>query len=162
MQESKKNLHMGLTLVEVIVSTSIILIFLLALFGAHNLYLKSALSNGEVIKATGLAEEGLEVVRYLRNSSWTTNIAPLSLNTDYYLVFDGNWSVNTTNVYIDDLFERKIQFSQVFRDASGDMVTSGGTLDSSTLMVNSMVFWRNGTATSTKAIATYITDLYVN
>src|SRR3989338_1492247 len=79
MNNSNKSSNEGLTLVEVLIATSIISAFLLALFGVHNLYLKTALSNGEVIKATGLAEESLEVMRFLRDSSWSANIAPLSL-----------------------------------------------------------------------------------
>ena len=55
MKNFNRNLNLGLTLVEVLIAASIILVFLLALFGVHNLYLKTAFSNGKVIKAAGLA-----------------------------------------------------------------------------------------------------------
>lgn len=163
MKNSKKNLNLGLTLVEVLIATSIILVFLLALLGAHNLYIKTALSSGEVIKAAELAEESLEVMRFLRNSSWDTNIAPLSLDTNYYLVLGaGNWNVSTTNIFVDNLFERKVRLSAVSRDVNGDIVSSGGTLDPNTLLLVSLVSWRVGEATTTRSISTYITDLHDN
>ncbi|MEK7461806.1 MAG: hypothetical protein AAB586_01915 [Patescibacteria group bacterium] len=158
-----KNLKYGLTLVEVIMATSIILVFLLALFGTHNLYLKTAFSNGEVVKATALAEEGLEAVRFLRDSSWNTNIEPLFINTDYYLVFDGDgWQITTAHAFIDNRFERKIMFSSVYRDVSGGIVASGGTLDPDTRMVVSSVSWLQANATTTKSISTYIANIFDN
>ncbi len=148
---------------EVLVAASIILVFLLALFGAHNLYLKAAFSSGEVIKATTLAEESLEVVRFLRNGSWDRNIAPLSLDTDYFLTFNsGIWATSTTNAFLDNLFERKIRLSAVYRDVNGDIVSSGGTLDPDTRLVVSTVSWQLRNTTTTRSVSTYLTDLYEN
>ncbi|MDZ4205728.1 MAG: hypothetical protein U1C12_00720 [Patescibacteria group bacterium] len=158
-----KNFNSGLTLVEVLIATSMILVFLLAFSGVHNLYLKTAFSNGEVIKAAELAEESLEVVRFLRDSSWNTNIAPLSLDIDYYLVFEGGeWQVTTTEALIDSIFERVVTLSAVYRDASADIISGGGTLDPGTLMVVSSVSWSRGGATTTKSISTYITNIFAN
>ena len=163
MNNHSQNLNAGLTLIEVLVATSIILVFLLAFLGVHDLYLKTALSSGEVVKAAGLAEEGLEAMKFLRNSSWDTNIAPLSLDTDYYPVFvAGNWNVSTTNIFVDDIFERKVRLSAVYRDVTGDIVSSGGTLDPDTLLLVSSVSWSNTGATTTKSVSTYITDLNGN
>ncbi|MDO8471237.1 MAG: prepilin-type N-terminal cleavage/methylation domain-containing protein [bacterium] len=164
MKNLNKNFNSGLTLVEVLIATSIILVFLLAFSSVHNLYLKTAFSNGEVIKATELAEESLEVVRFLRDSSWNTNIAPLSLGTDYYLVFEGGgWQVTTTEALVDGLFERVVTLSAVYRDASADIVSGGGgTLDPGTLLVVSSVSWSRGEATTTKSISTYITNIFAN
>ncbi|MEK9171925.1 MAG: prepilin-type N-terminal cleavage/methylation domain-containing protein [Patescibacteria group bacterium] len=163
MKDLNKNPNSGLTLVEVLIATSVILVFLLAFSSVHNLYLKTAFSNGEVIKATELAEESLEVVRFLRDSSWNTNIAPLSLDTDYYLVFEGGeWQVTTTEALIDSLFERVVTLSAVYRDTSADIVSGGGTLDPGTLLVVSNVSWSRGGATTTKSISTYITNIFTN
>lgn len=156
-----QNLNSGLTLVEVVITTSIILVFLLALFGAHSLYLKTAFSSGEIIKAAGLAEESLEAVRFLRDSSWDVNIQSLSLDRNYFLVFvDNAWQITDANIFIDNIFERKIRFSAVYRDTAGDIVSSGGALDPDTLMVRSTVSWLSAGATTTKSISTYITNIY--
>lgn len=163
MENLNKNSNSGLTLVEVLIATSMILVFLLAFSGVHNLYLKTAFSNGEVVKATELAEESLEVVRFLRDSSWNTNIAPLSLDTDYYLVFEGGgWQVTTTKTPIDTIFERVVTLSAVYRDVSADIISGGGTLDPDTLMVVSSVSWSRGGVATTKSISTYLTNLFDN
>ncbi|KKU20949.1 MAG: hypothetical protein UX31_C0024G0018 [Candidatus Nomurabacteria bacterium GW2011_GWA1_46_11] len=165
MKRSSKSLdgHRGMTLVEVLIATSIILVFLLALFGVHNLYLKTAFSSGNVVKAVELAEESLEVMRFLRDSSWSANIATLSLDTDYYLTFgQGEWQVTTSNIWVDNIFEREIRFSAVYRDASGDIVPSGGVFDLGTLLVVSSVSWSSSAGTTTKSISTYLTNIFDN
>ena len=157
------NLNTGLTLVEVLIATSIILTFLVTLFGVHNIYLKTVSFNVESVKAIYLAEEGLEVVRFLRDSSWTDNISTLALDTDYYLVFEsGTWQTTSTNTLIDDTYDRTITLSEVYRDASGDIVSSGGTLDQETKLVTSSVSWENRSVTSTKFVSTYIVNLFNN
>lgn len=163
MKSIKNNLNHGLTLVEVLIATSIILVFLMALLGAHNLYFQTALANGEVVKGAYLAEEGVEVVRFLRDSSWDTNIAPLVLDTDYYLVWTGGtWQTTTTQSLIDSVFERTITLSAVYRDVSADIVSSGGTLDPNTLLVVSSVSWPKNGVTVTKSISTYLTNIFDN
>ena len=163
MNNLNKNSSSGLTLVEVLIATSIILAFLLALFGVLNLYLKTAFSNGEVIQATELAEESLEVMRFLRDSSWDANIVPLSLDVNYGLVLDlGTWQATTTNIWVDNTFERTVVLSAVYRNPSGDIAPGapgGGALDPGTLLVVSNVSWWKDGATTTKSISTYLTDL---
>lgn len=159
----RKNLDEGLTLVEVLIVASIILVFLLAFYQVHNLYLRAALSNIDKVKAILLSEEGLEGMRFLRDSSWDTNISPLSPGKDYNLVFtSGSWQINDSVVYVDSKFERIIELNNVYRNSSGDIVSSGGTLDENTRLVTSRVSWRHGSATSTESIATYLANTFNN
>ena len=158
-----QNIDAGLTLVEVLIATSIILVFLLALFTVHNLYLKSAFSNLASVKGTFLVEEGLEAVRFLRDVSWSTNIEPLSVDADHGLIFSsGTWQVTENPDYTDGIFERSLTFSEVYRDAGSDIVSSGGTIDEDTKLVTVSVSWRDSSATSTKSISTYITNILDN
>ncbi len=156
-------LQKGITLVEVLVATAIILSFLIALISVHNTYLRSSFSNLDQIKATYLAEEGIEAIKGLRDTSWTTNIAPLVNDTSYYLVFAGSqWATSTVPTLIDSKYTRKVVLSAVNRDTSSDITTSGGSLDSNTRKVNVTVSWSTGSATSTRSIDTYITNLFSN
>ena len=132
-------------MVEGVIAAAIILGAVLALLGVHNLYLKTALSNGEALKAVYLAEEGIENIRFLRDVSWSTNISGLT-------------SLSTTI----DNFYRTVTLSEVNRDANSDIVSSGGTVDINTKLVVSSVSWWNGVSTTTKSISTYITNLYAN
>ena len=138
-------LNKGLSLVEVVIASAIILAAVLVLLGVHSLYLKVALSNSNTVKAAYLAEEGIENVRFLRDSGWATNIANLT----------------STTTLIDN-FYRTVTLSVVSRDASGDIVTSGGSIDLNTKLVTSSVSWWAVTATTTKSISTYLTDIYDN
>ncbi|MBI2087026.1 MAG: prepilin-type N-terminal cleavage/methylation domain-containing protein [Candidatus Zambryskibacteria bacterium] len=155
-----KNSSPGLTLVEVMIATAIILTFLVALIGTYNTFMKMAFASTDIVKAAYLAEEGIEVVKFLRNSSWEGNILTLSPEVDYNLTFENNlWQATTTSIFIDGIFERKIIFSEVYRDPSAQIVSSGGTLDPDTRMVTAIVSWKRGAATTTKSIPTYITNL---
>jgi len=152
----------GLSLVEVLVASSIMIIFFMALVGIYNTYLKISRTNIYSIKGGYLAEEGIEAVKSLRDLSWNNNIASLSVNSDLYLAFSGGrWVATTTNIYIDGMFERKINIYEVNRDpSSGDIVTSGGALDSGTRLITVTVSWPYKNSTSTRSISTYITNLY--
>jgi len=156
-----KQTSLGFTLVEVLISASIILISTVAVIGVHSLYLKTALNNAESIKATYLVEEGIEVIRFWRDSSWNNKIKSITQGTAYGLTLTGSTWSTTTNQYIGS-FQRRVTLSAVNRSASSDIVTSGGTLDPDTLLVTSSVSWAKGGATTTKTIATYITNLYGN
>ena len=163
MKETNFQSHGGLTLVEVIIATSIILIFLLALFPINNLYLNTVSTNTNSVKATLLAEESLEAVRFLRDASWSDNIAPLSVGIGYSLeLVSGSWAATTTNIYIDNTFERVVTFLEVYRDINADIVPSGGTLDPNTRLVTASISWKYGLATSTKSVSTYITNILDN
>jgi len=152
--------NIGLTLVEILVATSIILVFLLALSGVNNLYFKTVLLNTSSVRATFLAEEGLEAMRFLRDSSWINNISPLTINTGYNLVLEANtWKATTTSILIDNLFERVVNIREVYRDSSDDIVSSGGTLDPNTRFITVTVSWRTGEATTTKLISTYLSNI---
>ncbi len=148
-------------MVEVLIAVAIILVSVMSLVGVHSLYLKTALSNAEGAKAAFLAEEGLEVVRFWRDASWNNNILGLALGTEYGLLFSGgSWATSTEDFAVES-FERSITLSAVYRDASsGDIVTSGGTLDPEARLVESKVSWDKSGVPTTRTISTYITNLF--
>lgn len=153
----------GVTLIEALIATSIIMAFLVALVSVHNTYLSSSLSDLFEVKATYLAEEGMEAVKGLRDASWTNNIASQANDTSYYLAFsNGAWTLTTTPLLIDSKFSRTVRFSSVGRDSSSDIVTSGGTSDPNTRKVTVVVSWPLGETTATRSIETYITNIFSN
>lgn len=153
----------GMSLAEIVVAATIITVFVVALAGVYNLHLKSIFAAPRQVKASFLNEEGVEAVKYLRNLSWSTYIAPLSLETDYFLVWQNNrFEITTDNTYIDSLFERKVVLSEVLRDAQSNIVDAGGTPDANIRKVTVTTSWREGNATSTKHLTTYMTDLFDN
>jgi prepilin-type N-terminal cleavage/methylation domain-containing protein len=158
---SQRSFIRGLTLVEMLIATSIILVFLVSLFAVHNIYLKTSLSSNKTIKASYLAQEALEAVRFLRDYSWTNRIAALTKGAEYELSFtSGNWNLAQTDTLIDGLYDRKVVVSEVYRDANSRIVSSGGTLDPNTVEVTTSVSWRSGSATTTKSISTYLANIF--
>jgi len=163
---SRKNIFLskGLSLVEVVIATSIILVFFMALVGVYNTYIQRVRANIDTVKAIYLTEEGIEAVKFLRDSGWTANITPLTIGSNYYLNFSGGmWKTTTSNIYTDGVFERKLVFQNASRDpVTSDIVTSGGTVDNNLRLVTVSVSWLNHGATTTKSISTYITNLFTN
>lgn len=151
----------GFLLVEIIVSTAIITIVILALFVSYNLYFSVALTNTERIQATFLLEETIEAVKAIRDSDWNT-IANLTSGSTYYLDPSGySWTISNSPVsYIDGTFERKFSVENVARNGSKD-IDPTGTNDSGTRKVNATVSWigRNH-ATTSVTVSTYITNIH--
>lgn len=157
---SIQNQKKGFGLVEVLVGIFIFSIILGALVVANNMYLSGAGDNLKSAKAAYLAEEGIEVVKTLRDIAWI-NISGLSTSTDYYLTFNNNTSLwaTTTTVTATDSYFRKVRLTSVSRDANGKIVTSGGTVDTKTKQVTVSVSWLSKNATTTKSLSTYITNV---
>lgn len=152
----------GITLVEVLVASAIILSAVVTLIAVHSLYLRAAFTSANAMKAAYLLEEGIEAIRYMRDASWEENIGVLSIGTPYGIVFEnGLWSGSTT-AFMVDKFERTITLNTVYRDINGDIVPTPGTLDPGTLHLNASVSWWTGSATTTKSVSTYISNYYEN
>ena len=153
----KKNKGMGL--VEIIIGSAIISVGILAIINSYNIYIGYALSNKKNVQASYLLEEGLEVVTFMRDKSWSANISPLSPGVEYYLNFNGTiWATTTTPEYVDGQFFRSFNLSNVNRD-SGDLISDSGTNDPNTKLLTVTVSYWQGHSTSTKSIGTYITNL---
>ena len=162
MNTCRNHLEKGLTMVEVVIASAIILVAVVALIGVNTLYLKTALSNTNSVKSAYLMEESVEVVRFWRDASWSSNISPLSNGVSYGLVLNGSsWQASTTATSLEG-FQRTVTLSPVYRDSAGDIVTSSGTLDTNTKLVTAQVSWPANGTTTTKTLQTYITNLWQN
>ncbi len=128
----------GLSLVEVVIASAIVLMLSLALVSANLAYYKSSNANLKAVKAIYLVEEGIETVAYQSVNDW--NI----LNT-------------LTNDVIDGIYYRTFTVASVLRDSSSkDIVTSGGSVDTDTKKLTVSVAWRDANGTTTKSLSTYL------
>src|SRR3989344_1040687 len=152
----------GFSMVEAVIAIAIAGSFIVVLAAVNTIYIKISLSQSFKIQAAFLAEEGLEVMRYLGDDSWTSNIALMSNGADYFLTFSGtNWATTTTLTYV-GIFDRRIRLSEVYRDAADNITVTGGALDPNTRLLTATVSWPEHEATSTKVVSTYITNLFSN
>ena len=156
---SKKTQN-GFGIAEIVVAVAIIALSIFGLLTVASVSLKTLRNNTTNIQAAFLLEEGVEAVKILRDSGWIANIVPLNAGTNYYLTFNGvTWKATTTNIFIDNFYERKFVLSNVNRNGNDDIVASG-TLDLNTKKITVSVSWLSQTGTTTKNISTYMTKLF--
>src|SRR3989338_2385750 len=88
---------LGFGLVEIVVASAIISVSIFSLSAVSVIGNRLQSQSLEKIRANFLAEEGLEAMRFLRDKSWNTNLANLSVGTNYYINFStttSQWSVS--------------------------------------------------------------------
>lgn len=157
----------GVGLVEIVIASAIISTTLLVLLYVYIIVSKISNNNINSLKATQLAEETVEVLKYLRDSGFSRNIATLDTGTTYHPYWDINivpntWTATTSNILLEDNYEISIDLSEVYRDADHDVVTSGGTLDANSKKADISVSWVQNGVTNTKQVETYIFNIFNN
>lgn len=152
----------GFGLVEMLIGAAVLSTSLLGISSFFQKTLEVSSLTQSAVQGDYLLEEGVEVVKLFRDAGYANKIAKLSTTTPTYLAWDGtNWATSTTNVFVDGKFERKINVSEVKRNASED-ISETGTLDPSTRLVAVSVAWNIKGATTTRTIQTYITNIFNN
>lgn len=150
----------GFGIIEIIVAVSVISIALFGISQLSLLYIKQGNQNKNYLKALYLAEESLEAARSVRDQSWTTNIASLTMGANYYPIISSNkWILGATNPgMIENIYNRQIKIENVSRNTNDNIVSSGGTDDPNTKKITTTVSWNGKNVTLT----TYLTNLYGN
>lgn len=150
----------GFGIVEIIIAIAIMSIALFTISEVSIIYLKQSGQNKDSLKALYLAEEGLEAARSARDQSWSGNISSLTMGNPYFPVISTDrWSLISTDPgLIDGIYTRQVIVTDTYRDASDNIVTSGGTNDTNTKKVVSTVSW----GTKSASLSTYITNFYNN
>ncbi len=155
----------GFGLLEIVIAVAIVGGALWALASVFLLAERAQELSREKLQAVFLAEEGLETLRYLRDSGWSSNIATLSINTDYYLSFDSGasqWSiVSTPPAKIEGVFERSFRIENVLRD-SGANIAPVGTNDPETRKIIMNVAWSFQQSSENVSLEAYLADLFGN
>ena len=152
----------GFTIIEVLIAAAIISGAFIASSTITTTLLSRHDENSKSARSAFVGEEGMEVVRYLRDSSYVNNIATKTLSTPYYAVFSaGDWSLTTVAPdLIDGIFTRTIEFYGVYRSITGEIVTSGGTLDPDIRRIEVSTSWSGQSGTVTKKINSYVAKIF--
>ncbi len=149
----------GSVIIEVVVVSAIISMVSLAFLGTLSTLSRFHQKDMLAIKGGLLAEEGLEAVRYIKGSGWS-NLSTVPLNTArYFELATSSWGVTTTPEIVDGIFYRFFKLSAVSRDVNDDIVSTGGTVDVNTFLVESNVSWNWRGSTSTSQYKTYVTNI---
>ncbi len=142
----------GVTLIEVVIGVAIIALSFVGILIASRQYVVVGLGNTEKLQAAYFAEEGIEIVRALRDRSWNT-FAALGTSTTYYLApVAGVWEATTTPTTTLVGFTRTVALGSVYRNStSHDIVSatsSNNYLDPLGRFVRVTVSWGGGLQTS--------------
>lgn len=127
----------GMSLVEVIIASAVVLLISTILISTNLTYFKTSNNNLKSVKAIYLAEEGIEVVNFLAGEDWN-NLEDIS------------------NEYIDEIYERKFFIESVNRDSNDQIVLIGGNTDNNTRKITVYVSYFDTLGTTTKSISAYI------
>jgi hypothetical protein len=149
----------GQSLAEVLIAVAIGAVLIAA---GVSLIVPALSSNAQAAKiqvATSLGKELIDSVRVWADGNWN-NVLSLATGTanKYYLMTtsspytasgagSGQTIVIGTSTYI-----RYFYLSDVYRDSSGNIVTSGGSYDPSTKLVTAVYNWLGGASTNTMSI----------
>lgn len=156
MRQNKKH---GSTLIEIVVVTAILSLVSLSFLGTFTALSSFHEKNLRAIKASLLAEEGLEAVRLIKSANWNDLTIIPSGSIRYLALSPLSWNITTEPEIVDGIFYRSIQVFEVMRDINDDIVSSGGVIDPDTLRFESFVSWRARNATSTVSYEAYMTDI---
>ncbi|MEA1929795.1 MAG: hypothetical protein U9M92_02885 [Patescibacteria group bacterium] len=149
----------GVGMLEALISVAIIAGIILGLVNIFRNLISISNDNIEMLQAESLLNEGVEVVRIWRDAGWD-NVGNLTPGVDYFFNFTGGtWATSTVSQLFDDKFNRRVVATEVYRDATDDIVSSGGSLDVGTRLFTVSVAWFDDAATITKSASFYLTDL---
>lgn len=152
MDTSRRFKTSGVTLVEVLVGISIVVMMLVAIGLAVNNYVAARTALLSDTKAAYLAEEGYEIVRALRDNNWAT-MSGLTTGTTYYLsVATSTIAVTNTPEVIDGEYLRSFVVYDAYRNGSDDITSSttvGASADTDMKEVHVSVGGPSGTSTFT-------------
>lgn len=155
------SLEKGSGMVEILIAASLMGVILIAIINVYSSLTALSLQNTEKIQSTFLLEEGVEAVRVMRDTSWTT-ISGYPTGTTMYLRFQsGAWVATMTPQVVDD-FYRTITFNKPGRDASFNLMPLGGTDDPNTRRITISVSWEGKGGTTTKSVETYVFNTFGN
>lgn len=158
MRINKKN-NKGFMMIEIIIATSIIVIFVLISMSVATKTIAFSRQSFHITQAAFLLEEGAEAVRINRDNAWI-NISGLTAGTIYYPTFSGGtWVLSTSPSQVDN-FTRTVVMSNVNRDATTSDIVSSGVNDAGTKLFTVTVSWPEGGQTITKTLKFYISDIF--
>lgn len=152
----------GMSIIEVVVAVAVVAIVGFTFASGLSKSLALSQQSLRTNQAAWLLEDGAEAIKSIRDSNWTT-VQNFTSGTYYYAVFDNNtnlWSLTTTDPgLINGIFNRKILFTDVLRDSSDDIATSG-TTDPETRYVTITASFLVGETTITKELDFYISNIF--
>ncbi len=162
---SSDNRRSGQSLIEIIIGLGIGSALIGAAVVAIVFMLRSGAVNQKFQVASGLNREMLDKIRTVQTAKWNNlyTLNPKGLNNaPYWVDFNVNngfiFLSGTTSTVIEGVtYTRFFYVENVNRDASGNIVDTGGDEDPSTQKVTAYVTWPTGSTNAELKVADYVT-----
>lgn len=133
----KRKNEQGQLLIEMLIAMALSAILIPSLMTGLVASKQGKAQQGQRAQAVALLKEAEEVVRSVREKDWNS----FAVDGTYHPAISGTaWILSPGTESING-FSRSTVINDVFRDANGVVVTSGGTLDPSTKKVDLSVTW---------------------
>ena len=159
---SSRTKNSGFGLVEIVIGSAILSVSLLSISNLFQLTLRASSVTQSAVQGNYILEEGLEITKLLRDTSYATNILGMSTTVDYHYSWNGTtWVTTTVNTLIDGKFDRTITFANVNRDLNGDIAATG-TNDPNVRLATVSISWRDPIGTTTRSVQAYIVNIFGN
>ncbi len=151
---------LGITSIEVVLGVSLAGIIIAYTANSITQFINTSRDVTIQTQALFLAEDGLELVRYVRDNDWT-DISALSLGSTQYLsVTSSDVTITGTPEVIDE-FTRSFSVENVYRNTTSfDIVastTGGSAADPDSKYVTMTVSW--GNPTDSVSLTTILTNI---
>jgi len=153
-----KNQNYGFVLIEALVG--VVIASLLSTAFLSSIYQASVVNSHtrDHLTASLAILEIYEVATALSYSDFNTiSNTTCSTASPCHITHDGStWSIVSGTQVFNDRFERSFVLSNVYRDGSFNITTTGGTLDVDTMALEILVNWENRGNTFNEEITTYL------
>lgn len=150
----------GFTSIEVIIGVVIAGVVFIYAGNAIGSFINTARDVTLKTEALYLAEDGLELVRYMRDNNWT-NMSAIPADTTRYLSVSSTTVRATTTSEVIGIYRRSFTVQNVYRNSSTDDIvastTGGSVADSDSKYVFMNVSW--GSPTTTVTLTTILADI---
>lgn len=135
----------GISLVEVVVAMAIIGVMVAAIAYAVTATVGASDQALTDLQAWYLAEEGHEILRYLRDEDWSNvEVATIPDGAERYLdITTTTLAITATPSLTEGKYTRELEFASAKRDADFD-VAATGTTDPDTRLVTVQINWPGG------------------
>ena len=142
----------GISLIEVLVGVAVLSMVLGSVVLTLTVFFSSAGRTLADTRATYLAEEGIEAMRFIRDEDWNEIVSLATSTTYYFDISTTTLATTTVPEVIEGIYSRSFVLDNTERDGNDDLVESGGTDEAGGRFVTVTVSWGSRSVSLTSAL----------
>lgn len=156
MKKSFFTVFIGQSLVEVLFALALFFILVVGVFALSFRNFGAVTVANHQRDVENILQESFEAVQFLSYENWNT--LPITVNPAGLSFSGGTWQLAAQPDLVDGLYQRSVVVGSVQRNASCNIVETGGTADPDTKLVTISVAWTINEQTRSKEAQKYLTN----